>query len=240
MKINGIDIKKYGAKQFRMDIGMPELKNESEWQTGAILPNLSGNAAMWKQIDLQLMVYGDNREQIRNRISNIEALMLEPIELELDGTKRRFRGILQKASTDEGNDWVRERRQKMKLQIDAYEHGEEVQYRSGDETLIRVTNPGNMESPVRIEITPRIGLVNYTINGVCRDSVTGEDLPIIINDLTRGKKIIIDGIDGIVEEEGAGKNIDLWALPSMPPGGNVVTVSNTFCDVTITVLPMYV
>ena len=38
MKINGIDIRKYDAKQLTADVQPPSFSNSYEWLTGAALP----------------------------------------------------------------------------------------------------------------------------------------------------------------------------------------------------------
>ena len=59
MKINGIDIARYGAKQYRVDFGQSELKNDTEWIERAALPIFSANYNLFKELTVKLIVYGE-------------------------------------------------------------------------------------------------------------------------------------------------------------------------------------
>jgi len=92
--------------------------------------------------------------------------------------------------------------------------------------------PGNLETPVILEIIPSIDLVDLTINGL------GED--ITINNLTANKKIIIE--DGLVLEEGINKfkDYDSWGFPKLHPGSNTITVDKNSCNITIKYKPRWI
>ena len=49
MRINGLDIKKYGAKQLTVDISTSSISNNSEYNINALLPTfLDGNISFKK------------------------------------------------------------------------------------------------------------------------------------------------------------------------------------------------
>lgn len=240
MKINGIDIARYGAKQYRVDFGQSELKNDTEWIERAALPIFSANYNLFKELTVKLIVYGTGRENIRNKISEIISHLLEQAELELDGYARQFTGILTKTDVDEGSDAARKRFQILKLQFDAYEHGRQVVVEKDQwEGSVQVKNPGNIRSPAVIRITPKTDLAALTVSGICADGF-GQDVPITINNLKNGKMIMIDGITGIIEEDGAAKDIDIWTLPAVQPGSNEITLSQWNVGLRITILPLYI
>lgn len=240
MKVNGIDIARYGAKQYRVDFGQSELKNDTEWIERATLPMLSGSYNLFKELTIKLLVYGTGRENIRNKISKIISHLLEPAELELDGYARQFTGILTKTDVDEGSDAVRKRFQVLKLQFDAYEHGRQIVAEKDQwESSVQVKNPGNIRSPAVIEITPKTDLAALVVSGICTDGF-GQDIPVTINSLKNGKTIMIDGITGIIEEDGAVKDIDIWTLPAARPGSNEITLSQWNVGLRITILPLYI
>lgn len=240
MQINGKDISAHDAKQWRVKIGQTELENESEWVRGAPLPIFDKNARGFKELTVTLIVAGENREKIRNKISDILAELLEPVELVLDGFIRRFKGILQKQEVTEFSDASRERFQALELVFDGYEYGTEVSASGQGE--IEILNPGNVASPAVIELTPTIGEASITVSGICRDSESGEDLPVTVKNLTTGKKIVIDGITGLITEDGELKagDVEIWALPSVKPGSNTVAISSEYVNVTVKVRPIYI
>ena len=239
MKINDIDISRYNARQWRVEFGQSDIKSETEWVRGSPLPFFDENYRGFKDVTVTLMVYGTSREDIRNKISDITALLLEPAELHLDGYARKFKGILTKSNVRENSDSARKRFQTLELQFDAYEHGEELKTTAAGITEIQVANPGNIVSPAVIEITPQIGIAELTITGICRDSSNGADLPVTVRTLTSGKTVVLDGVSGLITEDGQLKDAEIWELPTLLPGTNKITLSSNRMNVTIRVLPMY-
>ena len=239
MKINNVDISIYNARQWRVEFGPSDMKHDSEWVRGSPLPFFNVNYRGFKEVTVTLLVYGSSRENIRNKLSEITALLLDPAELILDGYVRKFNGILNKTNVSEGSDSARKRFQKLELQFNAYECGGELVTTATGITEIQVTNPGNLISPAIIEITPQIGIAELAITGICRDSNNGAELPVTVRKLTTGKKVVLDGVNGLITENGQLKDADIWALPTLLPGSNKITLSNNRMDVTIKILPMY-
>ncbi|MGU8157588.1 phage distal tail protein, partial [Clostridium perfringens] len=94
---------------------------------------------------------------------------------------------------------------------------------------------GTYKTEAIVEITPSIDLIDLTINGLAND-------PIIIRNLKQGKKIIIDGKEGTILEEGVNKfkdTEDFWEFPFLMPGNNEIILSKNSCDVTIRYEPRY-
>lgn len=79
------------------------------------------------------------------------------------------------------------------------------------------------------------------IKGLSRDPRTGESLDIEIRNITPGKKIIIDGESGRITEDGEAKidDIDIWALPDLQPGENIIETNNNWLEVTIGYYPRF-
>lgn len=240
MKINGTDIKDFGAKQWRVEFGQMDLKNDSEWVRGSPLPYFAVNDVGFKEIIVTLMVYGAGREAIRNRISSITALLFEPATLELDGYTHRFMGILEKSTIKEHTDSSRERFQAVELQFAGYEYAEGAVTQVSGQTEIVMMNPGNLVSPAAIELTPQIGISELRITGLCRDSVNGEDLPVMAKNLTTGETVLLDGIEGFIRKGNAvTADIDIWALPTLLPGKNTITLSSSRTEAKLRVLPLF-
>ncbi|MBK1809428.1 phage tail family protein [Clostridium sp. YIM B02505] len=93
---------------------------------------------------------------------------------------------------------------------------------------------GNMKTPVIIEITPSIDLIDITISGL-GDNFT-------IKNLKQGQKIVVNGEDGTVLQGGANKfmDTDMWEFPKLSPGTNSVTFSKNSCDVSIKYKPRWI
>lgn len=242
MLINGKDITEYGkVKQWRVDIKPRKMDHDSEWPRGSPVPIFQTPATTFKDFTITLMVYGSGREDILHRISNILADLTDVTELTLDGWEHKFCGVLEEADVKELSDTSRHRFQQLELQFSGYEHGDKVTETANGTGTIQITNPGNMVSPAILELTPTIGAASVEITGICRDSNTDADLPVTIKNLTTGKEIVLDGITGLITEDGELKagDVDMWELPTLLSGTNTITVNTEYVNLKVTVLPIY-
>ena len=104
-----------------------------------------------------------------------------------------------------------------------------------------VSNPGNILTPIRLEITPTVGIASLTISGVCMDPDTGEDQPISLKNLTTGNTVVLDGETGLVTEKGAlkSKDTEMWTLPALSPGTTTLTCSTGTLSIRVKLYPRY-
>ncbi|WP_233429138.1 phage distal tail protein [Clostridium cadaveris] len=123
----------------------------------------------------------------------------------------------------------------MNIDLDAYEYSNEVTETMNRITSKTINNIGTEDTPAIVEITSSISLVDLIITGLADD-------PITIKNLTADKKIIINGEDGTVLENGINKfgDTDLWEWPRLKAGSNSITVSKNSCDITIKYKPRYI
>ena len=84
-----------------------------------------------------------------------------------------------------------------------------------------------------------MGAASITLTGICQDSFTGEDLPVEIRDLETGKTVTLDGVTGLITQEGEPKEVDAWALPSLIPGNNPITCNNEYMTIKVIVIPIF-
>jgi hypothetical protein len=82
---------------------------------------------------------------------------------------------------------------------------------------------------------------SIVITGLCRDPRTGEELAIEVRNVTAGKRIVIDGETGLIMEDGVVKidDVDIWALPTILPGDNLVVTNNNWLGVVVRYEPRY-
>jgi len=118
-------------------------------------------------------------------------------------------------------------------------HGEEVSEVLENTKVIAVG--GTCETPCIIEITPSISMMSLQIDGIARDKITGKNEPIVINNLIKDTKIVIDGEQCIVMQNGSNKfqDCDMWSFPSLIPGSNTITLSSE-CNMQIKFKPRYI
>lgn len=240
MKINGWDISRADARQWNVTPGFHELKNDSEWVGGSPVPVLYGNEIGFKSLAVKLLVKSDGgRQAILNRCSQILSRLREPAELELDRFEHRFYGILTKYTHNED---AMKRFHTLTLTFDGYEYGTEIAYPRkavGTEKKLTVYNPGNIVTPCAVEITPTSTGISVTLTGICRDMRTGADLPVTIKNPTKDKTISLDGETGLFTQEGKAREADIWGLPTLAPGENVITSDNIWIDIAVRFKPRY-
>lgn len=246
MKINGWDIADAGAQQHNVAPGFRSISNNSEWARGHPEPVLFGNTTGFKTLKITLLIKANrDRQKILNQCSEILAHLLEPVDLELDGFEHKFYGVLKKHTLEENPlniPFVKyNRASKLTLEFDCYEYGEEEAKVGSGATELTISNPGNALTPAIIEITPQIGAASIVLTGICRNSDTGEDLPVTIANLETGKTIILDGESGLFTQDGELKaaDIEIWAAPSLVPGENKITINNSRMDVVVRFHPRF-
>jgi len=232
MLINTIDISNFGAKQLKVDIQTSQLDNESEWLNKTLSPIFLENKIKFKDIKVELIFKGDSRDIILKNISNLMSKLTKEVDLKLDGYSNRYKCILT------GNETVKttsKKAYKKNLEFVGYEYSDEL-----TETMNRITTKtinvlGNTKTPCIVEITPSVSIIDIVITGV-------SDGPMTIRNLTGGKKVVIDGEEGIVTVDGANKfdDTDMWEFPRLKAGSNTITVTRNNVDILIKYKPRFI
>lgn len=237
MLINGWDIADARGKQWNVVIGHHSVSSNSEWTKGSPVPVMLKNEIGFKTAEITMLVYGDNRDDILNNRSIILSHLLSPVDLELDGFSHKFCGIMTKCEPEET---VMNRWHRLTLSFNCFEYADEIVSSFSGSTTITMENPGDILTPLVIEIVPQIGAATMTMTGICRDAGTGEDLPVTIKNLVTGEKVILDGETGLFTKNGAlTGNIEIWQVPTLLPGENKITIDNNRMDLKLSFCPRF-
>ena len=238
MKINGTDISIYGASQWNVTPELSSLTNASQWIAGALSPLLLPARAGMKKMKVSVMIKGNSRGEIWENARKLVARLLAPSEIELDGFPNKFRMVLTNAGSAELS---LQNFHKATLELAGYEHGEEETVHKTSYTTIYVYNPGNVETPTVVEVTPLIGKTSLEIRGIVRDRYQGEDKPVTIKKLAQSLPIILDGEKGLITAAGTNRisDVDTWGLPSLKPGENLIQLDQPDMDIKIRYKPRY-
>ena len=234
MRINGIDIETFEARQLRVTIGHMETTNASAWAAGSAVPYFAKNRYGFKHLTITLMVKGDGREDIKKNCSGILALITGRTELVLDGFDTYFVGALSATPTREERS--RQIWHNLTLEFNAYEYMTPVEYTGT--SSVSVYNPGTVDSPAIVTLTPSVRINPVHLTGLCRDSNLGTDLPVTIEELLQDTPVTIDGITGLITEDGDPKDIEMWTLPSFKPGTTAVTCDSSYVTIKVKVYPI--
>ena len=234
MKINGTDIKIFGAKQHRVEYGHQSASFSNEWVTGSVLPYMGYAKAGFKQVTVTVVMRGSTRAEIIRNRSGLLALLRDPVLLDLDKNAHHFYCVLKSHRATEVNQghW-----HNMELTFEGYECGDDVS--ASGQSEITIENPGNTVSPCTVIITPGITAASVTLTGICVDPIKGTDIPVTVTELEAGEEIRIDGITGLVTQGEELKDVDLWILPAVLPGETTVTCDNRMMGIEIFTRPLF-
>ena len=230
--INDVDVEKFNATVLEVDIQNSNIKSQDVNIIKGLFPLFFKDEVGLNTINITLLINSLDKKQYYIDKSNLLKLMIEPFEIYLEDRDLRFLCILTNHSDKASLKQIRGR---IVLTMFGYNLGDLIS-ESINRTFSKTINvPGNYKVPAIIEITPSIGLIDLTISGLSND-------PIIIKNLKQGKKIIIDGIEGTVTEEGINKfkDTDFWEFPFLLPGSNKITIDKNSCDITIKFKPRFI
>ena len=231
MKINNTDIKIFNAKQLKVDIQNSKIELSKEWLKKSLTPVEISSKISFKPIKVELYFRGIDRDSILKNISDLVLLLKNRSILKFDNYSNSYVCFLEDTEIEKT---IRKDRYKLNLSLQGFEIGSEV-----IETIDRLTSKtihinGNLKTPCIVEITPVIDMIDLTITGLSEE-------PIIVKNLKGNKKIIIDGIEGTVTQDGINKfnDTDMWEFPFLVPGTNTITVNKDTCNIKIKYNPRF-
>lgn len=232
MRINGIDIRRYGAKQLTVEIQPPKIAPGYELFPKALLPVEYETDVPLGTMNVTIYFHERNRATLQRTMSSfMEQFGTSCIIDEIKGYKGKFKAFL----TD-GNytKTLKLEKKILELSFDGYFFDEEKETIFDAKTSGRLYAEGSRKTPCIIEVTAKSSLAGYvvTVNG---DTYTVETL-------AAGKTIIIDGIEGKVtlDGENAFSVVDMWQFPRLQTGENALTFSTNKAKVKIRYVPMWI
>jgi hypothetical protein len=232
MKVNGIDARKYDAKQLTVEIQPPVVAVNYEWMTGAIQPTEFETDVTMGHLKLCVYFKGKDRNNIIRSMSEFMANFTTACDLELDGYKGKYRGFM---TTNDYEKTITKKRYKINLEFDGYFYDDEISITFNGVTSGNFYTVGSRKAPCIVEVYAKSALTNYTISGL------GDD-DIIVESLEAGKTAIIDGTKGLVtiSGENAFDKVNLWEFPAITTGETALTFSSGKAKVTIRYKPMWI
>lgn len=231
MLINNKNVKIF-AESWRYFISDLDIEVNAEWSKHSLLPFLLSSKARYRKIKCEFLISGTNESDLENKISNLLSWFTEVVEIEFDKLDIIYTCFLQ------GNNIVKTpQRTKKIVSVDLIGYASKA---SITETANRITSktinvPGNTVTPAIVEITPSIDIIDIAITGL-------SDSPITVKNLKAGKRVILNGEDVNVLQEGVNKfgDTDMWEFPRLKPGTNTITFSKSNCDIAIKYKPRWI
>ena len=232
MKVNGIDARKYNAKQLTVEIQPPAVAVNYEWMTGALQPTEFETDVTMGHLKMCVYFRGRDRNSIIRMMSEFMSNFTTACDLELDGYKGMYRGFL---TTNDFEKTITNKRYKINLEFDGYFYDDEIAVTFDGVTFGSFYMFGSRKTPCILEVYARSALTDYVIKGLGDDDIT-------VQSLAGGETVIIDGIRGIVTISGANAFdvVSLWEFPFIKPGGTVLEFSDDSARVKIRYHPMWI
>lgn len=232
MKVNGIDIRKYDAKQLTVDVQPPDINVNYEWITRALLPEEFDTDVAMGHLKLSIYFRGKDRNKIIRSVSAFMQNFTKSCDIELDGYKGTYKGFM--TSSDYEKKSVKNR-YVVNLEFDGFFYDDQLNLTFDGKRTATVYNAGTRSAPCTVEVYAKSVLQNYVIKGLSDD-------PIIIERLEAGKTMVIDGIKGIVMVDGnnAFNNVNMWQFPRMDTGEVIIDFSADTARVNIKYNPMWI
>lgn len=232
MKVNNIDIRKYGAKQLTADVQPPSLDTNYEWITRALLPTEFQSDVQMGHLKLSVYFRGRDRNDLIRQTSNFMRNFKASCDLELDGYQGKYKGYIT------SNDYEKKRvkdRYVVNLELDGFFYDDEIDINLTGKTEATICNTGTRDAPCVVEIEAESTISNFSIKGL-------SDEAIIIEQLDQGNKLIIDGKKGIATVGGknAFDKVNIWELPKLKAGDNKIVLSPMSAKVVVKYNPMWI
>lgn len=229
--MNGIDARKYDAKQLTVDIQPPKMTANYEWMERALLPTEFATDVTMGHLKLCVYFRGRDRNRIVRMMSEFMSNFTSACDLELDGHKGKYRGFL---TADDFEKTITQKRYKVNLEFDGYFYDDEVSAVFDGVTSGKIYATGSRKMPCIVEIYAKSALTDYIIKGF------GDDIE--VQSLAGGRTVIINGIKGVVTMSGenAFDKVSLWEFPSVSPGVTSLKFSDIRARVTVRYHPMWI
>lgn len=231
MKINGIDVRKYGAKQLKVEIQPPKMAASYEMMTKSLLPTEYETDIPLGSMNLMIYFRAENRAALHRTMSSFMELFKNPCVIdEIKGFKGKYKAYL---TDDSYNKTLKNQKSILELSFDGYFFDQEKTAEFNGRTDGKLYAEGSRNTYCTIEITARSELSDYSI------TLNGETY--IVDRLAAGKTIIIEGKTGKVIMDGANAfdHVDMWEFPRLHSGENILTFSSEQANVKISYTPMW-
>ncbi len=194
-----------------------------DWLAESFLPAKSKpNRYTDFEICIEMLVKGKSKEECELTMSSIMS-DFDSGELQLDNMNFTYDFDFKSEDRELVKRWL----YSYKINLNAYSKKgilRTVEFTGKEKTLVM---EGTAKSPAIVTIIPDIALVSFTVTGITDEAIT-------IKDIARNAKVVIDGQNCTITENG--QNIlyktDLWEFPRLMPGKNIITLDNS-CSVKI-------
>lgn len=210
MRVNGIDIRTFKAKQLTVEVQPPSTAVKYDWNDGDLKPNAYKTEEKAGTLKLTLYFVGKDRSEVHRNISEFLSHLNDAAVLDLEGYKGSYYGMKKSASIVKT---LEHRKKKLDVEFDGYFFDNLVEKVLSKETQEYVTQ-GSRDAPcILIFENATSGQKTVTVTGLTETEIEVK--------IPSKKTLVIDGDKGIVTIDGqnAFENIvTMWEFPRVKPG----------------------
>lgn len=231
MRVNGIDVRKYGAKLLTVEVQPPKMTGSYEILPKALLPTEYETDIPLGSLKITVYFRGKNRAALQRTMSSFMELFRASCVLdEIKGYKGKYKAFL---TDDSYKSTLKQQKKILELSFDGYFFDEGKEAIFDAKTSGKLYAEGSRDAPCVIEVTAKSAVTDYTV------TLNGEAYT--IEALEAGKTIIIDGRSGkvLLDGENAFRIVDMWQFPRLHTGENALTFSSNKAKVTVKYIPMW-
>ncbi|WP_432291562.1 phage distal tail protein [Clostridium baratii] len=233
MLINNIDITNFNARVLDINIQNSSIETDKDITIlKDLFPIFFSSKIGLNTIKVTLLINSLEKRQYYLDKSNLLKNMIDPFEVNFKDRNLKFKCVLAN-QMDQAS--LKQIRGRLQLTMYGYNIENEVTEVLNKVSYKVISVKGNYKVPCLLEIIPSLDLIDLSIKGVSEDIIT-------IKNLQANKKIVIDGREGTVTQEGKNKFIDtdMWEFPFLVPGENIIQLSKNSCIVNIKYEPRYI
>lgn len=219
MRVNGIDVRTFKARQLNVDWQPPADAVNYDWNDGDLKPNVYGTAEEKAgQLSLTLYFKDKSRNDVRKRISEFLMQLHGAAELDLEGYEGVFYGMKKSAKVEKT---LEPNKKKLSIVLDGFFMDmailKEVKHQ---EQVFKIKGTRKSPCTVRMKnVTDQAKEI--TIEGLTEKQITVNVPP--------QKEIVIDGENGLVTMDGENaflNIVEMWEFPFVPQGEVTVKVND--------------
>ena len=232
MLVNNININNFNAKLMNRNISSAETEIFNYWSTKNLNPIFHKNGNnKFKKLSLTLDILCNDANELETMKSNL-IKQFENATIKFDDIDYFYRGFMSEEPTYK---YIMKGNEIVDIQMLVIAEKTEITVSMNRITSKTINVSGNLDTPVILEVTPSIDLIDLTISGL-------DEYPIILRNLKANKKIIVNGEDGTVTVDGINRfaDTDMWGFPKLKPGANTITVDKSSVDINIKYKPRFI
>lgn len=226
MFINGINISTFGGKvQSKAPSHRGKRKN-IEMLNGKVIASYEEPSLA--PLPIKILFEAPTRDMVHENISNFLTYTSECL-IKFKNLSHNYKCYYDSHDIEESgfDEWLF-----LNIMFNYYELGEELTHEfTGSGTVI---NQGNLESPIVLEITTPVDIIDLAISGLSEDSI-------ILKNLKKDKTMVVNSLDGTVLTEGKNtyEDTEFWEYPKLLTGSNRVSCNRDNVKIKIRYNPIW-